>query len=181
MNKYYTGIGSRDTPEEILSFMYELAQTLYKAGYTLRSGGAPGADQAFEFGVADLYDEDYGWKCHEIYLPWANFETDRRSWLRPLRMKPQEEAYEIAAIYHPRWKFLTPGAMSLHARNVHQVLGYDVNEPELSEFIVCWTKDAKGGGGTGQAIRIAKAYDLPVYDLCDPNQMWNLTQKVLEM
>ncbi|NMA16004.1 MAG: hypothetical protein GX935_02005, partial [Erysipelotrichia bacterium] len=31
-------------------------------------------------------------------------------------------------------------------------------------FIICWTKNGSGSGGTGQAIRIAKAYDIPIFD-----------------
>lgn len=180
MSKYYTGIGSRSTPRDILDFMTELAVGLYRKGYTLRSGGAPGADQAFERGVANEYENEDGWPCHEIYLPWASFERDSRSWLEPARTKPQEEAYSIAAKYHPRWKFLTPGAMALHARNVHQVLGYDVTNPEPSEFIICWTEGARGGGGTGQAIRIAKDLNIPIYDLADPDRMWAITALILE-
>jgi len=68
----------------------------------------------------------------------------------------------IAAIYHPYWNNLSYGAKKLLARNVYQVLGYDLQTP--SSFIVCWTKDGKGSGGTGQAIRIAKAYGIPVFD-----------------
>lgn len=167
--KYYTGIGSRETPSDVLDIMYELAKDFYYRGWTLRSGAAPGADHAFEIGVADVYAFHNGWKCHEIYLPWPSFQKANRTWLHPAREKPQEEAYDIAAEYHPSWKFLKPYVKTLHARNVHQVLGYDVTNPEPSSFIICWTKGAKGGGGTGQAIRIAKGWDIPVYNLGDPS------------
>jgi hypothetical protein len=160
--KYYTGIGSRETPKEILKLMVNLGDGLYGQGYTLRSGGAPGADQAFEWGAArHLPANDVA----EIYLPWASFCEGQRSKIVAARKEPQDEAYEIAAKYHPRWKYLKFGAKKLHARNVHQIFGYDVNEPEFSSFVVCWTKGGKGGGGTGQALRIAKDYDIPIYDL----------------
>ncbi len=48
---HYTGIGSRSTPEAIQKIMTELAYELGKSGWTLRSGCAPGADSAFEFGA----------------------------------------------------------------------------------------------------------------------------------
>ena len=35
----------------------------------------------------------------------------------------------------------------------------------LSKFVICWTKNGKGTGGTGQAIRIAKGFGIPVFDL----------------
>lgn len=44
----WTGIGSRETPLALLSKMTEVAEFLGKAGYVLHSGGAIGADMAFE-------------------------------------------------------------------------------------------------------------------------------------
>lgn len=46
----FTGIGSRETPLEILTFMKALGKWYAQHGYTLRSGGAIGADRAFEAG-----------------------------------------------------------------------------------------------------------------------------------
>ena len=42
------------------------------------------------------------------------------------------------------------------------MLGLDLNTP--SNFIICWTEDGKGQGGTGQALRIARDYDIPCFD-----------------
>jgi hypothetical protein len=42
------------------------------------------------------------------------------------------------------------------------VLGLDLETP--SKFIICWTKNGKGQGGTGQALRIAKEYGIPIFD-----------------
>ena len=47
MKGYYAGIGSRETPEEVLHVMISLGKALCKQGWGLSSGGAPGADQAF--------------------------------------------------------------------------------------------------------------------------------------
>ena len=49
------------------------------------------------------------------------------------------------------------------ARNCHQVLGQDLKTPV--DFIVCWTKDGGESGGTGQALRIARDLNIPVYNL----------------
>ena len=46
--KYYTGIGSRETPKDIMQLMSKLAYKLASEGYILRSGAAQGADTAFE-------------------------------------------------------------------------------------------------------------------------------------
>lgn len=165
MIKYYTGIGSRETPQEVLTVMTDVAKVLRQAGYTLRSGGAEGADTAFHRGS---WDGEFS--IAEVYLPWPGFNgwEDIEFAEKPKLWRPIPEAYEIAAKYHPGWKYLSKGGRALHARNVHQVLGSDVDSYVLSEFIVCWTPKGKGGGGTGQAIRVAKGYGVPVHDLGDP-------------
>ena len=60
--KYYAGIGSRETPKEICNKMTEIASLLEKQDFVLRSGGAQGADHAFEIGISDQLMMD-------IYLP----------------------------------------------------------------------------------------------------------------
>jgi hypothetical protein len=161
--KPYTGVGSRETPVPILGIMSVVAYYLAKAGYTLRSGAAPGADTAFETGAWAAVDSD-GTAKPEIYLPWRDFEN-RSS---PFRAEPQDEAFTLAAQFHPSWDKLTQGGRALHARNVHQVLGFNVNAPDISGFLICWTRDGKGGGGTGQALRIARHYGVrEVYDLAN--------------
>ena len=50
---YWTGVGSRETPPEIVQLMGTIARGLTKVGGILRSGGATGADSAFEAGVPD--------------------------------------------------------------------------------------------------------------------------------
>lgn len=149
--KYYAGIGSRETPGEVLDVFIILGKFLAKHNYILRSGHAPGADITFENGC-DIVN---GKK--EIYLPWSRFEGSNSN----LIVK-DDRAFEIAEKYHPYWARLSQGARKLQARNSHQVLGLDLSTP--SNFVICWTKNGKGTGGTGQAIRIAKAYNIPVFD-----------------
>jgi hypothetical protein len=149
--KSYAGIGSRETPPDILLTFVSIGAFLAKHGYTLRSGGAAGADQAFERGC----DLERGAK--EIYLPWPRFEDSSSS-----LVVENSLAFEIAAKHHPRWESLSKGAQKLQARNSHQVLGWTLDDP--CDFIICWTKNGKGSGGTGQALRIAKDRGIPVFD-----------------
>lgn len=150
--KTYAGIGSRETPPTVLAAMTRIAVQLSTAGYTLRSGGAVGADSAFEAGAY----------LKEIYLPWPRF-NDNESPLH--RVSP--EALAIAARLHPTWLRLNKHAQLLHGRNTCQVLGGDCKTK--ADFVICWTKGGKGQGGTGQAIRLAQAFGIPVYDLA----IWN--------
>jgi hypothetical protein len=68
MTIYFAGIGSRETPIDVLDIMQKLSIVFAKKGWILRSGHAPGADQAFEKGC----DKVNGPK--EIYIPWKGFE-----------------------------------------------------------------------------------------------------------
>lgn len=148
---YYTGIGSRETPQEILDLFIIVGRFLAQKNFTLRSGHAKGADQAFEIGC----DKVKGKK--EIYIPWKNFENSDSSLIVS---KPK--AFEIGEKFHPAWGNLSDGARKLQARNSHQILGEELCE--LPDFVICWTKKGKGSGGTGQAIRIAKYYNVPIFD-----------------
>jgi hypothetical protein len=167
--KAYAGIGSRSTPGTILELIRTTAYHLAAHGWTLRSGCAQGADSAFEDGAFEAYFANARRPKPELYLPWPRFEGRRRTVVA--REEPQAEAFPIAAQFHPAWDRLSQGARRLHARNVHQVLGRDVTDPQPSRFVLCWTQAASGQGGTGQAIRIAKHYGVEVIDLGDPSNV----------
>jgi hypothetical protein len=142
----------------MLEMMTEAARQLEDAGLILRSGAAKGADTAFEKGV-------YLWPNKQIFLPWIGFNG--RHLYHPgtyrLHGEIEEKAREIAAKHHPNWAACNGTAQLFHTRNVAQVLGPNLDEPAL--FVLCWTPGGKGGGGTGQAIRIAKTYDVPIFDM----------------
>jgi hypothetical protein len=94
----------------------------------------------------------------EIYIPWKGFNGS----LSPL-YEIDINALEMASKFHPNWGNLKDSVKRIHARNCYQVLGQDLLSPSL--FLICWTPKGSGSGGTGQAIRIANAYDIPVFDL----------------
>jgi hypothetical protein len=115
----------------------------------LRSGGAKGADTAFETGC----DQAKGLK--QIFLPWAGFNNNPS----PI-FGSTKGAKEIAKKYHPAWDFLLPVARDFMGRNTYQILGLDLQNP--ATFVCCWTKNGEIDGGTGQALRVANAYDVPI-------------------
>jgi hypothetical protein len=154
----YAGIGSRTTPQDVLDLMARKATTLDTWEWTLRSGGAPGADETFEANATRP----------EIYLPWGSFTN------RPRTLdKPSMRAMEIASKFHPQWHAMTRGQQKLHARNVHQILGADCMSP--CSMVICWTPDGSTGittartGGTGQALRIAYDRKIPIFNLQRPD------------
>lgn len=154
----YAGIGSRETPDEILCVMEDFAYAVASHS-VLRSGGAPGADLAFEFGAT------LGGGLKEIFLPWKGFNDCINGCL----LEPSQAARDLAEYYHPRWKSLSHGAKKLIARNSHQVLGKNLDDPV--DMVVCWTKDGKASGGTGQAIRIAEARGIEVLNIRNPDPL----------
>jgi hypothetical protein len=157
----YAGIGSRETPANVLVLMTRLAAYLGGLNFRLRTGGAQGADTAFEQGAPE--------GMTDLFLPWPGFNGHARARL----LRPTGKAHWIARRYHPTWDQLSPGVRALHARNVHQVLG--TRCVLRSALIVCWTPDGateettSHTGGTGQAIRLAVAHSVPVYNLARPD------------
>lgn len=151
--KIYSGIGSRETPSAILLDMMKIATHLEGIGWMLRSGGANGADTAFANGCANRM----------IYLPWKGYNGLQLGY--QTKVGVSAEAIEIAKKFHPAWDKLTRGGQALHARNAYILLGEKLDSP--SDLVICWTPGGKITGGTGQALRMAQAYNVPVINLYD--------------
>lgn len=150
--RYYAGIGSRETPTEILHLMNRIAWKLNSndlcgingeliGPYILRSGGAIGADTAFEDGSSGDCEI---FKAHHA-TPMARY---------------------IASEFHSAWGNLSDYVQNLHGRNAMILLGKNLDTPV--DFVVCWTKDGKDTGGTGLGIRIAQAHGIKVINLFYP-------------
>jgi len=149
---YYTGIGARKTPFEVQLEMIVFASILGEAQYTLRSGGAAGADTAFEVGCDKVAGK------RDIFLPWRGFKQHSSD-----LFKVSSEALDLAREVHPAWDRLSPAGRLLHGRNAYQVLGQDLATP--SKFLICWTVDGEIIGGTATGIRLANKFDIPVFNL----------------
>lgn len=158
---YYAGIGSRETPEHILTIMHHIGAYLATQGWILRSGAAQGADYSFEEGAIHVEGET------EIYLPWKGF-NNHKSELHPMNYPFSDEEKQFAAKYHPSWNRCSPSARLLHQRNTRQLIGIEALHGEIvqpSKFLVCWTEGGSLKGGTAQALRIATAINIPIINL----------------
>src|SRR5688572_5678480 len=120
---YYAGIGAhQNVPDKILNQMSDIAFRFSRMDWILRSGGAQQCDLAFETGLGLL-----GRK--EIYL--AGDASPR--------------AYEIARTFvRGEWDDRGSYAQDLLARNVHQMLGRDLDRP--SRIAVCYTSNGQDKG-----------------------------------
>lgn len=135
----YAGIGARKTPTEVLSRMTDIAHDRAADWWLLRSGGAQGADSAFEDGAGE--------HC-EIFTA----SSDIPQW-----------AFEMAEEFHPAWNRLSSYVQKLMARNSMILFGEDGADPV--DEIICWTPGGEVTGGTGQALRIAEHWNIPVTNL----------------
>jgi len=161
--KSWTGIGARKTPEHILELMTKVSEKLTNDGWGLRSGGAIGADKAFEKGTSDY---------SQIFLP----KKGNKNGFHNTRKIPEAMNIVTKLQLHEKWDYLlnSPSqsyTVKLHTRNVFQVLGENLDSP--SSFLICWTPDGASTieetsmrtGGTRTAIRLACHYNIPVFNL----------------
>jgi hypothetical protein len=150
----------------VLELMASIAAARAVAGWVLRTGMSPGADQAFYRGARSAGG------AVELYLPWPGFQAGERPQddeRVTVLERPSPAAYELAARTHPDWARVRGRSRALLARDGHQVLGGDLQTPV--RLLLCWTPD--GGldgadprsGGTGQALRIAHRLAIPVVNL----------------
>ena len=178
----YAGIGSRETPPEVLDIMTRLAAAMESLGYGLRSGGAKGADAAFELGVSDP-------RNRTIYLPGDYFNGRRAGsggYVNSQRLPGWPQALQTVNEYHGAPYLLKDYARNLMARNAMQVLGPNLDAPAAR--VVAWAPGGyegvgpvdpmarRGEGGTGQALRIARAYGVPIRNLANESTL----QKAVE-
>lgn len=171
------GVGSRSTPLDVLKDMRFIGEKIRDAGGWIRSGGAMGADRAFEEGARS--------RCI-VYLPWpqngeaARFHrmTEAKCFLfDDADQEAKDRARRSVYLYHPAPEALKFAGRRLHSRNYFQVMG--TNEQRV-DAVVCWTRiiGDKPQGGTAQAIRIARAHDIPVYNMAV--KAWRDPRSILE-
>ena len=151
-NIVYAGIGARETQATIIAMIEKIGAFMASKGLVLRSGGAEGCSQAFERGCDSVGGEK------EIFLPWRGFNGNNS----PL-YAVSERAMSIASGFNPAWVTLGDSAKKCAARYAHVIMGEDLKKP--SAFVICYTGGGKQKGGTGQALKIAQKYKVPIFDI----------------
>lgn len=152
----YGGIGARDTPEPVLKKMREVAAILGQEGGILRSGGADGADDAFEQGAKSVNAP------MEIFIHKPTFNgrvADGKTYIHDLT----DKHFELAEKYHPAWDKCNANARGLMARNSSQNLGRDLKTP--SDVMISYSKNGAAVRGTGQSIRMSKGEGIPMINM----------------
>jgi len=161
MAKYYAGIGSRKITPEAVSLAKKISSQLDILGYTLRSGGAIGADTAFESMASKK----------EIFRP------SRNSYGKNLDIAVQLMT-KIAESFGLNFKNFKEYTQLLIARNAFQILGKDLQTS--SSFVVCWTPNAEFVGGTRWALQLAINNNIPIYNIASLNDQIKFNKEILQ-
>lgn len=184
-NKNYTGIGSRETPPEILELMSDIAFKLTKLGWYGRSGSADGADLAFESGFNKARIAGISSGGFTGYLPWNGFNGFHEDANHFIKGNCKVAA-KIASELHPAWNatrrdgkpVLSRGAKALHTRNIYQVLGNDLRTPSsLCIFYATPLSNGQVSGGTNTAVQLciknhARCHNLYIKEVADKWLNW---------
>jgi hypothetical protein len=177
MARFYAGIGSRETPKHLRPLLNRLASELEEAGFTLRSGAAPGADTWFEEGVRNPANK-------RIYLPGSYFNQrwpNEPGLVDYTTLSPEAlaKAQDYTHRLHPAGPSLRPFVQQLMGRNAMQVLGDDLATP--AEFVLAYSPGGYKSGGTSQALRIARENGIRVINLANENELANIDQVIAEI
>lgn len=158
MNERIACIGSREAPVVVLKWMEATGAALVRAGYTLVSGNAPGADQAWARGGNSMDPTRV-----ELCLPWDSFESSAvhgRNVVQVFNSADGERYVRLVRATHPSFGRLTDAAIRLHSRNAMIVEGAHLVLGALNP-------DKPGGGGTGSAFRIAQRHGICTFNVAD--------------
>jgi len=145
----YAGIGSRETPEEILNILRQIVIQLENMGFTVNTGNAKGADAVFRNTA----------KKKNVFYPKDATDVSK----------------EIALEIHPNPEALKriKGGIELMARNTNQIFGQNLDTPV--DFVIAYDKSGWEGqgqrpesGGTNQAIDMAYRKGIPVINIANP-------------
>ena len=171
----YAGVGSRRTPPDVLDAMGDIAQALGDAGSALSTGGAHGADKAFETGALRTdapITVHTPWPGYNGYRPGRHPETD----IDIVHPKSTETVAgrtyaDLAQEHHPHWKRCSRGARALFLRNVSILAGaLDDDGGTLPVCaVIAYTPNGlpvgREAGGTGHTLRTAASLDIPCVNL----------------
>lgn len=154
--KIVTLIGTRYPEEQYIDLMIRIGRAFSEKGYIARSGDAIGSDSLF----LKEYDPSLAIK----------YRPDNRTGCVNVMNHPNYYEFElIASRFHVAWEFLPIYHQELHARNVPQVLGLDL-ETKSNLVVFCANETPSGtvSGGTATAVKLARSLNIPTINIMDP-------------
>lgn len=160
--------GNQRAPEQLAPVIAEAVNLLRHHGYTIRVSCMDGFDKL-------AMDAAPG---AEIHSPWRNFnqvQNETSSFNSP-------ECKEYAKRYLPEWGNLKDAQQAFYAKNVRLLLGKYLKQP--CQIVIIWSEDGCEGPSTrtmqsahaGHISALAKAMNIPVINLANPNAINRLRQ-----
>lgn len=173
----YAGVGSRATPPDVLAGMSDVAQILGDAGVALSTGGAHGADRAFEAGAlrTDVpVTVHTPWPGYNGYRPGRDPESD----IDVVHPRAADAVrgrsfLHLARKHHPAWDRCRRGARALFLRNVSILAGALDDEGTVLPVraVIAWNPNGstheREAGGTGHTLGVAAELDIPAVNLSE--------------
>lgn len=150
--------GTRAPGGAVSQAVASLVNFVSRLGYTIRTGGAEGVDEAAMFATEGRL---------EVMLPWATYNEALMGKVAAAKKDLAITVYnplfhqdwtKSVTDLHPYSKGLTRGPFALHARNYGIVAG-SILGVAFPNYI-----NNPNGGGTSQGIRIAKALGVPLIE-----------------
>lgn len=173
-NRMFTVVTHGDVPDDTMNIIEAFCRKLIEKGFTYRYDGDARSK-------ASLLAYTASKQRSEIFLPWKKFNTDVDATLA----YPKEDAYRIGAFYHTKLNDLAGPVKGFIARNVHVLLGGELNTP-LS-LLICYTEDGsevtkgmdyKKAGNASFFIRVCEDLDIPVFNMKQPDAKERLIEYI---
>ena len=181
-------IGNRDLEngeynDDVVKY-YQVCYQLAKMGVTMTSGlAAKGCDaiaqraygkaialkegkaniESLEVYVAqqkNINKSDLPYKEYSIIMPSDQEATNKRREI--LKSVLDYNHYQALTMLKNNY------ALGMHERNVHQILGKDLQSPVNA--VITWTVNGALVGGTATALKIAMTAGIPIFNLGRPDQ-----------
>lgn len=154
----YAGIGSRDITVEQAGFINGVSQQMDAQGHHLVTGWGRGSDQAFTSGTLI--------SNQTIWLPWYRFNNAPTKEAAFKVIRVTKELEEVAATFHRAWATLPNESRLLMMRNVAILLGDDGTDPvDVVIYFQDPDKENWPFGGTNHALRTARHFNLPTFNI----------------
>lgn len=166
----FTIIGNRDAPVYERDKYIPIVKFLLRAGHTGRSGGAERMDDVLTQAVYELLAEGHTDINAEIYLPKKYFnglvsgDFSGRVMSTP-EFSNRSEALDLASKFHAAWHYCDEWSRNMHARNMYEIKGKDLNTP--TDFVLTYAKTNRNGvimRGTATAAALATSLRIPIFN-----------------
>lgn len=158
--KPYAVVGNREFPTDLMPKLTSIVKKLDSLGYTARTGSMKGLDICVEELTSNV----------ELQLPWKNF-NDKES----KNTFSSPEILALAKSFQPGFDELSLPIKGFLAKNVRVLLGSKGISRAI--FLLCHSEDGVDSArhvssrtaSVGHAIKIADKFNIPVFNLKNPN------------